>query len=122
MRKIIIILVCLLLLASGAPLFAHGHRGHHGHHGHHGNNGHHGLANANRWHGSDVHPSFHGWRGWGKRPGHTPDVPPVEDPTKPPGDIQTDPGDKSGDELDDETGELILGGMILNLANGSFSG
>jgi hypothetical protein len=122
MRKIIVILVCLLLIASSLPLFAHGHRSHGAYHG---SSGKHQAANPHRWHGSSQHPSFHGWRGWGKAPGNGPGQP-ADDPSAPPDDPQEDPGDKPGTNPDGSGGK---GGdvpmeqlLILDLKDGSFPG
>jgi hypothetical protein len=117
MRKIIVILVCLLLIASALPLFAHGHRGHHGRQW---------SANPHRWHGSTQHPSFHGWRGWGKARGNGPDEP-ADDPSKPPVDPQEDPGDKPGTDPVGTPGDKDGGGsleqlLLLDPRTGSFPG
>ncbi len=118
MRKTIVILVCLLLVASGVPLFAHGHLGHH-----------HGWHNGHHWHGSSTHPSFHGWRGWGHHnPGHNPAEPPGKDPTDPPpDDPQEDPGDKpgggSGDGSGGKDGDTPMEWTkVINPSNGSIIG
>jgi hypothetical protein len=146
MRKIVVILVCLLLFVSCLPLFAKGHRG--GHHGspgshqaaneHRGHDGHHGSSdshqaasghradNPHRWHGSTRHPSFHGWRGWGRAPGVGP-VKPADDPPKPPDDPVEDPGDKPGTDPvgtpgDKGGGDPLEKLLILDPRTGSFPG
>ena len=118
MRKIIIILVCFLLIASGLPLFAHGRGSDHGRFW---------KDNPQRWRGSDIHPAIHGWRGWGKAVRKAPDGVPAEDASNPPDDPPEDPGDKPAEEPGekpvDKNGGQTFGGMwILNLFNGSFAG
>jgi hypothetical protein len=117
MRKIIVILVCLLLIASALPLFAHGQWGQHGRQW---------SANPHRWHGSTQHPSFHGWRGWGQAPGVGP-TKHADDPSKPPDDPVEDPGDKPGTDPVGTPGDkgddgLMEGLLILDLRTGSFPG
>jgi len=115
MKKMIIILLCLLFIAAGLPLFARGQSSDHGRFW---------KDNAHRWHGSAIHPAFHGWRGWGKAPSHAPDGIPAEDPPDKP---QEDPGDKPPQEPGDKDGEEPMGGvlipnLILNPIDGSFPG
>ena len=115
MRKIIVLLVCLLLIASALPLFAHGQRGHHGRHW---------SASTHRWQGSNQHPCFHGWRGWGQAPGNEPGK---DDPSKPPGDPEQDPGDKPGTDPvgtpGDKGGRATLEQLLkLDPRTGSFPG
>ena len=123
MRKAIVILVCLLLIASGLPLFAHGHRGHRDQHG---SPGAHQATNPHRWNGSTQHPAFHGWRGWGKARGNGP-IKPADDPSKPPDDPVEDPGDKPGTDPVGTPGDkgddgIMEGLLILDLRTGSFPG
>jgi hypothetical protein len=118
MKKIIIIFLCLLFIAAGLPLFAHG-KGD--------DRGRFSKDNPQRWQGSTTHPAFHGHRGWGKAPSHAPAGIPAEEPANPPTDPQEDPGDKPGQEPGekpgDKDGDVPMGGMwILNLFNGSFPG
>jgi hypothetical protein len=123
MRKIIIILVCFLLIASALPRFA---RGHGGHGGHHESPGSQQAANEHRWHGSTQHPSFHGRRGWGQAPGKGP-TKHADDPSKPPDDPVEDPGDKPGTDPVGTPGDkgddgIMEGLLILDLRTGSFPG
>jgi hypothetical protein len=90
MKKIVIILVCLLLLAAGVPLFARGHKSDHGRFW---------KDNPHRWHDSSTHPAFHGWRGWGDAPCRR------EPKDKPAPEPSDKPGDDSGDKPAEEPGE-----------------
>ncbi len=111
MKKIIVILACLLLLAA-VPLFAGGRNGDHGRF--HNDNSH-------RWQGSSTHPSSHGWRGWGKAPCRAPDGVPAENPSPEPPDHPGNtpvgqPGDKS------KADNPVEGTQVLDLARGSIIG
>lgn len=113
MKKIIVILACMLLLAAGVPLFAHGKGSGHGRF--HNDNSH-------RWQGSSTHPSFHGWHGWGSAPCRRPDGKPAEGPSQDPPDHPGNtpveqPGDKSNAD------RPVEGMMkVLDLARGSVIG
>jgi hypothetical protein len=91
MKKTIVILVCMLLLAAGVPLFAHGAGS---------SRGRFHNDNPHRWHGSSTHPSYHGWHGWGSAPRRCPEGRPAPDPANPPdkpgGTPVEQPGDKPG--------------------------
>jgi hypothetical protein len=103
MKRTIIILACLLLLAGGVPLFACGPGGDHGRFH---------KDNSQRWHGSSVHPSFRGWHGWGQAPRRAPPGIPADDPSNP-GGPKEDPGDKPGQNPGDKDGEQPMGGTLL---------
>ena len=111
MKKTVIILMCLLLLAFGVPLFAQGHNGHHGHER---------VENEHRWHGSDIHPAYHGLRGWGDAPRRAPAGKPAplppEEPVEDPGDKPAEePGEQPADKGSTQT-------LILNPHHGAFPG
>jgi len=111
MRKTIVILVCLLLIAASAPLFAHGHRDRHGHSW---------KSNPHRWHGSFTHPAFHGWKGWGRALSGGPEGTPAEESPNPP-DKPTDvPEVKPADKF--PTGDDPLLDLMLDPFDGSFPG
>jgi hypothetical protein len=125
MKKTVIVLVCLLLLAAGVPLFARGHGGDHGRFS---------KDKSHRWQGSDSHPAFHGFRGWGQAPCRAPDGIPA-DKSSNPGGPKEDPGDKPGqtpgDKPGDKDGEQPMGAkqlrqlllqLPLNPYTGSFPG
>jgi hypothetical protein len=99
MTKTIAILVCLLILAAGTPLFARGQDK---------DNGRFCKENPQRWNGSPIHPAFNGWRGWGKAPCRAPDGVPAEKPSDGP---KEDPGDKPGqDNGGGKPGDKPMGG------------
>jgi hypothetical protein len=111
MKKTVIILMCFLLLSVGVPLFAHGHNGHHGHHR---------VDNAHRWHGSSIHPSFHGYRGWGDRPNCKPPGNPAPEPPEEP---VEDPGDKPAEEPGEQPADKgATQTLILYPHHGAFPG
>jgi hypothetical protein len=111
MKKTVIILMCLLLLAVGVPVFAHGHNGHHGHHR---------VDNEHRWHGSDTHPGFHRGRGCGDAPDRDRPGKPAPEPPAPPAE---DPGDKPAETPGEQPGEKgLTQTLILNPFTGSFPG
>jgi hypothetical protein len=102
MTKTIAILVCLLVLVAGMPLFARGQEKDHGRFWN---------ENPQRWNGSPVHPAFHGWCGWGKAPCRAPDGIPAEEPNKdPPQGPKEDPGDKPGQGSGGKPGDTPMGG------------
>ena len=122
MKKTVIILMCLLLLAFGVPLFAKGRDGQHVNNGHQSRSDHDGRSdqhkaeNEHRWHGSDVHPAYHGVRGWGDAPSRAPAGKPAPKPTE-------DPGDKPAEEPGEQPGDKNLTQTLpLNLVTGSFPG
>jgi hypothetical protein len=102
MKKTVIILACLLLLAAGVPLFARGHGGDHGRFW---------KDNSHRWQGSDSHPAFHGFRGWGQAPCRAPNGIPADKSSNPGGPME-DPGEKPGQDPGDKDGEEPMGGAL----------
>jgi hypothetical protein len=107
MKKIIIILVCLLLLAAGVPLFANGNDNDHGRYW---------KDNPHRWQGSDTHPAFHGYQGWGDAPSRCP----ADRPAPEPGD---NPGEKPSEDPVDKPGVLPAeSALVLNPFTGGFAG
>ncbi len=118
MKKIIVVLACLLLLAAGVPLFAHGPGSDHGRFH---------KDNPHRWQGSSSHPALHGYHGWGNAPSRCPDgVPTVEPgnpPDKPGGTPVGQPGDKPDKSGTGQPAPAPQGlQLILDLAKGSIIG
>ena len=124
MRKTIVILVCVLLIAASVPLFAHGYRDHHGHSG---------KSDLHRWHGSLVNPAFlswkgwKGWKGWGQAPSEDPEETPAEEPSNPPGKDANEVPEEKPVDGSPTSGDLILNLRLnpfyrLNLFDGSFLG
>jgi len=113
MKKTIIILTCILLLAAGVPLFARGHGSDHGRFQ---------KDNPQRWNGSPTHPALNGWHGWGNAPCRAPDGIPTENPSEGP---QDHPGNTPVEQPGEKpTGDQPVKGMlqILDLAKGSVIG
>ncbi len=103
MKKTIVIVACMLLLAAGVPLFAHGTGSDHGRFW---------KPNPHRWQGSLTHPALHGYHGWGYAPSRCPDGIPTADPSNP-GNPQEDPGSKPGQDPGqpgDKNGDHSMGG------------
>ena len=126
MKKTVIILMCLLLLAFGMPLFAQSHNGQHVNNGHQSRSDHDGRSdqhkaeNEHHWHGSDVHPAYHGVRGWGDAPSRAPAGKPAPLPPKEP---VEDPGDKPAEEPGEQPADKgPTQPLILNPHHGAFPG
>jgi hypothetical protein len=116
MKTIIVILLCVLLLAAGVPLFAHGPGSDHGRFH---------KDNPHRWQGSSTHPAFHGWHGWGFAPRRCRDGVPGGDPTgDPPDHPGTTPVGQPGDKPDKPDPQQPTGDLqqVLDLAKGSVIG